>query len=117
MHAKHLAKLLHKNEHVHDVEEEEGTDEPPVKKARLEENVEADENNLEVKISRIVAQEMQHVRKMLVQVDRNSSWRHQEALREMLGHFNPLRNQLHHLSVGQHHITRTLDKAVSSPST
>lgn len=116
MHAKNLAKLLHKNEHVHDVEEE-GTDEPPVKRTRMEENDEADENSLEVKISRIIAHEMQEVRRMLVQVDRNSTFRHQEALREMLGHFNPLRNQLHHLSVGQHHITRALDKAVSSSST
>lgn len=115
LHAKNLARLLNKREYVHEGEVEE-EQEPMKKRAKAAEGtiLEGDENSTEVKLARFISNEFHQLRHNLVLVDRNASVRHQENLREMLGHFNPVRNQLQHLSNGQQHIVRTLDKAVTT---
>lgn len=114
LHAKNLAKLLNKHERAIE-DEAEQVEEHAMKRSRCAEEepaptAEGVEVPVEQRIAHQLREDFRRLERMVVQVDRNASIRHNDALREMLGHFNPLRNQMQQLSNGQTHAFNMLEK-------
>ena len=111
--SKNLAKLLHKRDvmHVDLTEEQEGkrqrTDESQAQTQQP--SMQFDIESLEHKIQQIVRHEINKVERHLKQTDRNLENLHSDLLRELVGHFKPVRTQLHQLGQGQGHIYNMID--------
>lgn len=112
LHAKNVARLLGKHERFNENDlEQDVENNQPHKRARVNEEPTAvgDEVSLETKLMHHIHHEFRHIRQMMVQLDRNASYRQQEYLRELLAYFKPAYAQLQQLDNGQHHIIRSLD--------
>lgn len=114
LNAKNMAKLL--NKHERDMEEEAAHEEEhAMKRSRSAEEepvppAEGGEIAMEQRIAHHLRTDFRRLEKMVVQVDRNASIRHNDTLREMLGHFKPLRNQIQQLTNGQNHAFNMLER-------
>lgn len=108
-HAKDIAKVMHQTEHIQ-MEVDEGVGEPALKRSRSEEQEQLTEGSVEYKISQIIHREFARMGKTLHRMENNAQNRHQDSMRELTGHFNPVRNQLMQISQGQGHIYGALDR-------
>jgi hypothetical protein len=69
-------------------------------------------DSLEFRIQEMIRHEISGLEKRLRNVERNVTNTHHDVLREMSGHFTPVRNQLHQISNGQGYLANMLDKIV-----
>lgn len=53
---------------------------------------------------------VRHLEKRLEKMENHSQQRHHELMRELVGHFHPIRNHLLHLNQGQHHLHAMIDR-------
>lgn len=112
--AKNLAKLLHKRDVMHSemFEEHEGSKKQRVEEAPTQTQqplMQFDVESLEHKIQQIVRSEVHKIDRHLKQTDRNVENLHSDLLRELVGHFKPIRTQLHQLGQGQGHLYNMVD--------
>lgn len=113
LNAKNIAKLLHKEEKLHSrgeavpMEEEGQVPEgPSTKKAKTEgEGQPATDTPLS-----IIVREFHKLERRIEHLEKHENERHQEILRELTGHFHPIRVHLLHLNQGQHHLQATVDR-------
>jgi len=109
-HAKDMAKLMHKPEALH-MEIDEGVEEPALKRSRSgDETEQLQPGTAEHKLHEMVKREFAKVERMLHRVETNAQNRHNDSMRELVGHINPLRSQLLQLAQGQGHIYGAIDR-------